>query len=175
MQIAATKTARNCEDLIMHTCRTSTVNAGTCTVCLWSSTDTLLQAPSAFVLTYDIDRMLPLHHAIASFDSHYPGQKSSTQANTRVCFIELYTNTLGTDVGQCASRAASNSCSLRSVACRPAQRLSSAPAHVQLLSNVRHSRSAATACVSRSGAFTADQVSQENKDACMQSFCPRPG
>jgi len=34
-----------------------------------------------------------IRYAIASFDSHYPGQKSSTQANTRVCFIELYTNT----------------------------------------------------------------------------------
>jgi len=60
-----------------------------------------------------------------------------------------------------------------SEACRPAQRLLSAPHHVQLLSNVRYIKSVATACISHLKAFTTDQVSQEYKDACMQSFCPR--
>ena len=115
-----------------------------------------------------------IRYAIAPFDSHYPGQRSSAQQiHGRALLFTLHQHVLGTDVDQCARRDASNSCSIRPVTCRPAQRLFSAPPHVQLLSNVRHSKFVATTCVSHSGAFTADQVSQKNKDACMQSFCPR--
>lgn len=36
---------------------------------------------------------------------------------------------------------------------------------------VGHSKSVETACVSHSGAFTADQVSQKNEDGCMHPSC----
>ncbi len=101
-----------------------------------------------------------IRYAFASFDSHYLGQRSSAHASLRITLL-------------CKTRTAQVRGSVRltirikhlqlkvSEACRPAQRLLSAPHHVQLLSNVRYIKSVATACVSHLKAFTTDQVSQE--------------